>query len=129
MTLIRLYYMYLIESVDKATFKFPGIFAFYRPICSNKHTYNMRILVVVVIEFNYHPRCFDIKSACCTVESHLSRPHFNLVYSLIWTHVWEPIPIPQHKVTHLSGQSIWEQRCPDKWGSTGTTPVRSVSSD
>ena len=27
-------------------------------------------------------------------------------YSLIWTPVWEPIPIPQQKVTHLSGNSV-----------------------
>ena len=26
-------------------------------------------------------------------------------YSLIGTHVWEPIRIPQQKVPHLSGQS------------------------
>ena len=35
-------------------------------------------------------------------------------YSLIRTPDWEPIPIPQQKVTHLSGQSVWERRCPDK---------------
>ena len=33
-------------------------------------------------------------------------------YSLIRTPVWELIPI------QLSGQSVWDRRCPDKWGST-----------
>ena len=41
-------------------------------------------------------------------------------YSVTWFR--EPIPIHQQKVTHLSGNSVirtvWEQRCPDKWGST-----------
>ena len=27
-------------------------------------------------------------------------------YSLIWTHAWEPILIPQQKVTHLCGNSF-----------------------
>ena len=46
-------------------------------------------------------------------------------YSLIRTHVWEPILIPQQKVSslidleiQLSGQSVWERRSPDKWDST-----------
>ena len=36
------------------------------------------------------------------IYSYLTYPD----YSLIPTHVWEPIPIPQHKVTHLSGNSV-----------------------
>ena len=39
-------------------------------------------------------------------------------YWLIRTPVWEPISIPQQKMTHLSGQSVLEQRCPDTRGST-----------
>ena len=35
--------------------------------------------------------------------------------SFIRTPVWEPMPIPQ---IQLYRQSIWERRCPDKWGPT-----------
>ena len=36
-------------------------------------------------------------------------------YSLIWTHVWEPIPIPQQKVPHLSGNSVNRTRNRGVW--------------
>ena len=54
---------------------------------------------------------------------HLSRLFTYLVYSLIRTHVWEPIMIIYWENDSLiwifsSGQSTWEQRCLDKWGST-----------
>ena len=29
-----------------------------------------------------------------------------IIHLSAWTHVWEPIPIPQQKVTHLSGNSV-----------------------
>ena len=49
-----------------------------------------------------------------------------LDYSLIRTHVWDPIIIIyivwlkslSYPDIQLSGQPTWEQRCPDKWGST-----------
>ena len=37
-----------------------------------------------------------------SVQSSLTYPD----YSLIRTPVWEPIPMPQQKVTHLSGNSL-----------------------
>ena len=42
-------------------------------------------------------------------------------YSFIQTPVWEPINIPKwftYLEIKLYGQSAWERRCPDKWGST-----------
>ena len=42
-----------------------------------------------------------------TIKPHLSGHKFG---NQLWLHIW--------KVNQLSRQSVWERRCPDKWGST-----------
>ena len=52
-------------------------------------------------------RCLLVKDAIIHVQWSLTYPDPTYPdYSLIWTHVWEPIPIPQQKVPHFSGSLV-----------------------